>query len=649
MFRAAARAAGVACLRRRGFCAPLHEGRTPRDSPSLADFMPPASAQTARPAEWLEGRDGLAPEPSGGGTALSVYVESYGCQMNTNDTEVVLSVLNKAGYSRAADVTSADVILLNTCAIREVRAAPCLLFACVGVHDTRTALQGAEDKIWARLRALAHLKKKGRRRPQGAPSVGVLGCMAERLKEKLLETDGLADIAAGPDAYRDLPRLLSLVRGGTAGSAMNVQLSADETYADIVPVRADGAVSAFLSVMRGCNNMCSFCIVPYTRGREHSRPTASVLAEVRALADQGVREVTLLGQNVNSFTDFSERGDDTGATARSDEPFAPYAPGFRSVYVPRRAGAVSFAELLERVAEVDPEMRIRFTSPHPKDFPDEVLRVIARKPNVCKQLHLPAQSGATSVLERMRRGYTCVACSHDLAIHELARLVDGVRGGILANRYRIPFSVVCRREAYLSLAARVREVLPGVALSSDFISGFCGETEAEHADTLTLLREVRYEAAFMFAYSRREKTSAARHLEDDVPPAVKQRRLEEVLARARSDASPTARGAHCSPRACMQVIATFKDGATQRAAAELGRVHCVLVEGPSRRSPDALTGRTDTHKRVVFANAPLPADVASAAQPHAPAVQLRPGDYVAVRVQVLCARLLRPSQVIACF
>jgi hypothetical protein len=437
---------------------------------------------------------------------------------------------------------------------------------------------------------------------------------------------------AGPDAYRDLPRLIGLVRGG-AGSAMNVQLSADETYADIVPVRADGAVSAFLSVMRGCNNMCSFCIVPFTRGRERSRPTASVLDEVRALADQGVKEVTLLGQNVNSFADFSERGGGGGGGGEShsgeqhppphappgDAPFAAYAPGFRSVYVPRRDGAVRFAELLERVAGVDPEMRIRFTSPHPKDFPLEVLHAVAAHANVCKQLHLPAQSGASGVLSRMRRGYD--------------------------------------REAYLSLAARVREELPGVALSSDFISGFCGETEEEHADTLSLLRAVRYEHAFLFAYSRREKTAAARHLEDDVPPHVKQRRLEEVRRTA-----PRARGlevggggAHRCTRAhvrmlmralmvCIfrkhthnhKVIATFREGATQRAAAEVGRVHCVLVEGPSRRSAACLTGRTDSNKRVVFADEPVPTELAAARTAASPTVRLQPGDYCAVRTR--CGR-----------
>ncbi len=391
------------------------------------------------------------------------------------------------------------------------------------------------------------------------------------------ETDALADIVAGPDAYRDLPRLIGLVRGGGSSGAMNVQLSADETYADIRPVRPDGAVSAFLSVMRGCNNMCAFCIVPFTRGRERSRPTASVLDEVRALADQGVREVTLLGQNVNSFADFSERAEGSAAAASASAsaaaaPFGVYAPGFRSVYVPQRGGALRFAELLARVAAIEPEMRVRFTSPHPKDFPAEVLSAVAAHANICKQLHLPAQSGSTAVLARMRRGYD--------------------------------------REAYLALAAHVREALPGVALSSDFISGFCGETDAEHADTISLLRTVRYETAFMFAYSRREKTAAARHLADDVPADVKQRRLAEV-------------------------IATFREGATARAAAETGALHCVLVEGPSRRSADALTGRTDTNKRVVFDDVAVPLSFGTQ---HGPTVRLKPGDYVAVRFVVSHAR-----------
>ena len=462
--------------------------------------------------------------------------------MNSNDSEVVLSVLRDAGYSQAVCAEEAAVILLNTCAIREK----------------------AEERVWQRLRALQHLRRRGA--AHAKPVIGVLGCMAERLKEKLLETDGLAELVAGPDAYRDLPRLIEVVRAG-GGGAMNVQLSADETYADILPVRSNGK-AAYLSIMRGCNNMCAFCIVPFTRGRERSRPEASILAEVRLLSEQGVKEVTLLGQNVNSYADFSQAAQEAERPAAAAAPFAVYASGFRSVYVPRREGALRFSELLERVASVDPEMRIRFTSPHPKDFPDDLLSVIGERPNLCKQLHLPAQSGSSSVLERMRRGYD--------------------------------------REAYLALALRARELLPGVSLSSDFISGFCGETEEEHADTLSLLREVRYEQAFMFAYSRREKTAAARHLADDVPPAIKQRRLAEV-------------------------IDTFRAGAAERAAADVGRLHCVLVEGPSRRSDVQLVGRTDTNKRVILDDVTVPASWQPGSKAAA-LVRLKPGDYVAVRI-----------------
>ena len=482
-----------------------------------------------------------------------MYLESYGCQMNTSDSEVVLSILRDAGFTQALSPEGADVLLLNTCAIRDK----------------------AEERVWQRLRALQHLRRRAKHvAAPAAPVVGVLGCMAERLKSKLLETDGLADVVAGPDAYRDLPHLINLVRSGGQTSAMNVQLSADETYADIVPVRRQGATSAFLSIMRGCNNMCSFCIVPFTRGRERSRPDASILDEVRMLANQGVKEVTLLGQNVNSYACFSEAEGRSGDQAPETPPFSDYARGFTSVYVPRRTGAVRFGELLDRVASIDPEMRIRFTSPHPKDFPDDVFHVIAAHSNICKQLHLPAQSGSSSVLERMRRGYS--------------------------------------REAYLDLATRARALLPGVALSSDFISGFCGETEAEHADTVSLMAAVQYEHAYMFAYSRRDKTHAARHLEDDVPPETKQRRLEEV-------------------------IATFRAGAAQRAAADVGRVHCVLVEGPSKRSAADLAGRTDTGKMVVFPDVAVPAAWHAQDGPH---VRLKPGDYVAVRVEKATAASL---------
>ncbi|KAL3133161.1 hypothetical protein ABBQ38_007054 [Trebouxia sp. C0009 RCD-2024] len=482
--------------------------------------------------------------------ARKVYIETYGCQMNVNDSEVLLSVLADNGYAQTQQDTDADVIFLNTCAIREQ----------------------AEQRIWSRLAVLKKLKNKNKERP---PVVGVLGCMAERLKIKLLESDRLVDLVAGPDAYRDIPRLLDTIEGRASTSgrkhegAMNVQLSTEETYADILPVRPAGSVSTYLSIMRGCNNMCSFCIVPYTRGRERSRPLQSILEEVQILSQQGIKEATLLGQNVNSYADDSALlGQPKSSQADPDaDPFAVYARGFQSVYKPKRSGTVSFAELLDAVASVDPEMRIRFTSPHPKEFSDEVLQVIARRPNVCKQLHMPAQSGSSSMLERMRRGYT--------------------------------------RQAYDDLVQHVRELVPGVSLSTDIISGFCGETEEEHLDTLDLIRKTQYDQAFMFAYSEREKTHAARHLEDDVPPDVKSRRLQEI-------------------------IAAFRDGQLKQFQAEVGRTHLVLVEGFSKKSDAQLSGRTDTMKRVVFDAVPVPTHHMAA--PSDQLVSLKPGDYVAVEV-----------------
>jgi tRNA A37 methylthiotransferase MiaB len=497
--------------------------------------------------------------------------------MNVSDSEIVASVLNANDYDLTDTHEDADAILVNTCAIRD----------------------GAEAKIWARLRQLKAVKRdreiewkrasrKGAMDARPAPVVGILGCMGERLKEKLLEADGLADLVAGPDAYRDLPRLIDAARGddgGDLGAAINTQLSLEETYADIAPVRRPNAgPSAFVSIMRGCNNMCAFCIVPFTRGRERSRPVGSILNEIRRLSDEGVKEVTLLGQNVNSFADMSMSsggdGSDVGSTIgttgnqgnHGSDPFERYyAPGFSSVYKPKRDGAVRFAELLDAVADVDPEMRVRFTSPHPKDFPDEVLRVIATRPNVTKQLHMPAQSGSSSVLERMRRGYT--------------------------------------REAYLDLVARARRDIPGVALSSDFISGFCGETEEEHADTVSLMHLVGYEKAFMFAYSMREKTAAARHLNDDVPEHVKKRRLAEVIDAQRK-------------------------GAEAANALEVGRVHCVLVEGRSKRSDERMSGRTCTNKRVIVDGVDTTAeyDVTHGSQHGSPTVTMNSGDYVAVRI-----------------
>ena len=512
-----------------------------------------------------------------------VYVETYGCQMNVNDSEVMLSVLETAGYDATDDMHDADVILVNTCAIREK----------------------AEAKIWQRLAYFKSLRR--RKKKTEKPVVGVLGCMAERLKTRLLEADQLADLVAGPDAYRDLPNLIDAVNGGE--KAMNVQLSVEETYADIVPVRKEGAHSAFVTIMRGCDNACSFCIVPYTRGRERSRDPASIEYEVRLLSEQGVKEVTLLGQNVNSYsysdadggatTDFLTKltsGEDDGVSreyeselessttpegmsaevaAAGGTPFNGYAEGFSSRYQParRREGTVQFAALLDRVAAIDPEMRIRFTSPHPKDFPDEVLEVIARRPNVCNCLHMPAQSGSTTMLERMARGYS--------------------------------------REAYLALIDRVKEIIPGCAITTDIIAGFCHETEEEHADTVSLMTRVGYEQAFMFAYSEREGTSAARNLEDDVPEDVKQRRLQEI-------------------------IDAFRAAAAKNQEKEVGRVHLCTVEGTSKKNPEELTGKTDTSKWVVFADHPVGIyggdEAEGVSGEEKGTAKPRAGEYVAVRV-----------------
>ena len=520
----------------------------------------------------VRARDGNDDDDTDGGVdapSRKVYVETYGCQMNVNDTEVMLEVLRARGYDLTTEATAADVILINTCAIRDK----------------------AEAKIWQRLayfRSIGSMKKRRAR-----PIVGVLGCMAERVKEKLLEADRLADIVAGPDAYRDLPNLIDAVRG-TGEKAMNVQLSVEETYADIIPVREVGTHSAFVTIMRGCDNACAFCIVPYTRGRERSRDLASVMYEIRSLSERGIKEVTLLGQNVNSYAgdvtsattrDFLSqlRGEDVdavelvanassaGLAGAQGSAFVGYADGFKSRYDPerKREGTIQFAELLDKVASVDPEMRIRFTSPHPKDFPDDVLRVIRDRPNVSKCLHMPAQSGSTATLERMARGYT--------------------------------------REAYIELIDRVKMIIPGCAVTTDIISGFCGETEADHEDTVSLMTRIGYEQAFMFAYSEREGTGAHRHQKDDVPEDVKQRRLQEV-------------------------IDAFRAKAAEKQRMEIGSTHCVLVEGPSKKNPEELTGKTDTSKWVIFDDAPTGSYTGDARSATTGSHRVSPGDYVAVRV-----------------
>ncbi|TNN78590.1 CDK5 regulatory subunit-associated protein 1 [Liparis tanakae] len=479
-----------------GFKAQISSG------PSFQDFIKGVSARETRPAVDLEGSEdrGYLPDDSDTGNSRKVYFETYGCQMNVNDTEIAWSLLQKKGYRRTADLGEADVVLLVTCSIREK----------------------AEQTIWNRLRQLTAMKKKRMKTPTPM-KIGLLGCMAERLKTELLEREKLVDVIAGPDAYRDLPRLLAVAEGGQRAS--NVLLSLEETYADVMPVHhAPHGKSAFVSIMRGCDNMCSYCIVPFTRGRERSRPAGSVLEEVRLLSDQGVKEVTLLGQNVNSYRDTSEE------QFRGADP-TKLSQGFKTVYRAKQGG-LRFSDLLDQVSRIDSDMRIRFTSPHPKDFPDEVLHLIAERGNICKQIHLPAQSGSSEVLTAMRRGYT--------------------------------------REAYLKLVENVKRIIPEVSLSSDFISGFCGETEDDHQQTLSLIREVGYNVGFLFAYSMRKKSK---------------RSAEDLCGRTDGN---------------MKVIFPKEDVAVRPAASDAASVHAgdyVLVKILSSSS-QSLRGRALSHSSL---------------------------------------------------
>ena len=362
--------------------------------------------------------------------------------------------------------------------------------------------------------------------------IGILGCMAERLKEELVDNK-IVDIVAGPDSYRDIPRLVNIVRGSQhvedKPKAINVQLSMDETYADIIPVRKEGnGIHAWVSIMRGCNNMCSFCIVPFTRGRERSRPMESILNEVLHLRDQGYQDITLLGQNVNSYHDKSS--EEITTTHQNSS-------GFNELYKSRSGNGARFADLLAKVSDIAPEVRFRFTSPHPKDFPEPVLDIISEKANLCNQIHLPAQSGNTDMLFSMRRNHS--------------------------------------RESYLELVDHMREKIPGVALSSDFIAGFCGESDEQFADTLTLIEKVQYDMAYLFAYSLREKTHAHRRMEDDVLEDVKQERLRTM-------------------------IDIFKKHQLIKQKEEIGKYHLMLIDGISRKYDTQFTGLTDTNKRVVF-------------------------------------------------
>jgi len=503
--------------------------------------------------------------------AKKYYIETYGCQMNVADSEVVASILGEAGYEPVRDIKGADLILVNTCSIRE----------------------NAEQRVWGRLDLFRSEKRK---RPQVI--VGVLGCMAERLKEKLLESDKMVDMVVGPDAYRDLPMLVETA--ATGHSAVNVLLSREETYADISPVRLESnGVSAFISIMRGCNNMCAYCVVPYVRGAERSRDPETIIREAKDIFDSGFREVTLLGQNVNSYfwtgnaikVDFApslkkgtlhreERSDsekperdlqiaDNGISL----PFALYkmsSDGTEELSTHNQK-VIGFADLLERVASIDPLLRVRFSTSHPKDLSDDVLEVMARHGNICRHIHLPVQSGCSTVLARMNRKYT--------------------------------------REWYLDRVAAINRILPGCTVSTDIIAGFCGETEEEHQETLSLMREVGFNFAYMFKYSERPDTRAARHMKDDVPDKVKTRRLNEIIALQNELSSASKK-------------------------ADIGKTFEVLVEGKARKSiaagdtalkvtsahaePDkavTMMGRTTGNKVVVFQ-----------------AYNTRPGDYVNVEI-----------------
>jgi tRNA-2-methylthio-N6-dimethylallyladenosine synthase len=426
---------------------------------------------------FFQGKNAL-PAAEGG---RQFYIESYGCQMNFSDSEIVASILAEMGFSPTRNLELADLILINTCSIREK----------------------AEETVRKRLRAFDQVK-----RSRKGVMVGVLGCMAERLKSKFLEEEKLVDLVVGPDAYRDLPRLLSTVEEGDKG--INVFLSREETYADISPLRLDdNGITAFISIMRGCDNMCSFCVVPFTRGRERSRNAFTIVAEAQDLFDRGYREVTLLGQNVDSYKWEN----------------------------PDTAAVVTFAELLEMVALVNPLLRVRFSTSHPKDITDEVLFTMARHDNICKYIHLPVQSGNSRILDLMNRTYD--------------------------------------RPWYMEKVRRIYEIMPDCAISSDIITGFCTETEEEHEETLSMIDYARYSMSYMFAYSERPGTPAARKLQDDVPEEVKKRRLTEVIRR--------------------QNQVSFLHN-----QADIGKTFSVLIEGDSKRSAQEWKGRNSQNKMVVF-------------------------------------------------
>lgn len=451
-----------------------------------------------------ENRQGEAYAPFAGDPNVytkKFYIESYGCQMNFSDSEIVASILHEEGFGPTGNYTEADLVLINTCSIREK----------------------AEQTVRNRLKTFRQVKED---RP--GMLIGVLGCMAERLKAKFLEEEKLVDIVVGPDAYRSLPGLV--IEAETGQKSVNVLLSREETYADISPVRLDSnGVTAFVSIMRGCNNMCTFCVVPFTRGRERSRDAVSIVNECRDLFERGFREVTLLGQNVDSYYYTS-----------------PLGGGLE--------GAITFAKLMEMVAQISPLLRVRFSTSHPKDITDDVLHTMAKYHNICEYIHLPVQSGNTRILQLMNRTYT--------------------------------------REWYLNKVKRIREIMPDCGLSTDVISGFCTETEEEHQETLGLMEQCRFDMAYMFSYSERPGTLAARRYTDDVPEDVKKRRLTEIINLQNSHSRES-----------------YKN--------DIGKTFEVLIEGDSKKSESDWCGRNSQNKMIVFPKGNY---------------DLKKGDYVMVKV-----------------
>lgn len=422
-----------------------------------------------------------------------IYIETYGCQMNVVDSEVIFSIMRKEGYERTTVMEDADIILANTCSVRD----------------------NAEQRIWGRIEVFRKMKESN-----PGVIVGIVGCMAERLKEELTRT-GKVDLVAGPDTYRTIPDMIKEITPGNP--AINVLLSREETYADIVPVRTDkNGVSAFISIMRGCNNVCSYCVVPYTRGAERSRDPETILSEAREVFSRGYKEITLLGQNVDSYL---------------------WTDGQRQV---------DFPDLLESVALIDPSLRVRFATNHPKDISDKLIQTMARHDNICDHIHLPVQSGSDRMLEKMRRRYT--------------------------------------REWYLDRVRKIREILPECGITTDVIAGFCSETEEDHQATLSLFKEVAFDYAYMFCYSERPGTIAARHYPDDIPQEVKTRRLNEIIE--------------------LQNQLSLESNRS-----DIGKTFEVLVEGPSKRNPEELCGRTCSDKMCVF-----------------PGLGHKAGDYVQVRI-----------------